>query len=403
MLSYDEALGRILEAVTGPLPAEAVPLEEAAGRALGTDVIAEADLPPFDNTAVDGYAVRGTDTEGASPERPITLRITQTAAAGAYSKQPVGAGEAARIFTGAPLPPGADALVMVEDTETADGGRMVRLFVPGSASFIRRAGSDIAKGTRALTAGTTLDAGAIGLLSALNQAAVSCARLPRVGLLTTGDEVIPPGHEPLLPGQIRDANGPALAAAVREAGAIVALRRHAADTEADVRRALGKLANYDVILASGGVSVGDYDYVKKVVAEVGTLDFWRIAIKPGKPLAFGKVGNALFFGLPGNPVSSLVTFELFVRPLLRKMAGHAQVTRPLVSAVLTETTPHAPGRREFIRARVQWREDTYYATITGAQGSHRLTSLTGADALLIAHEEHGDYSPGERLPVMLLY
>jgi molybdopterin molybdotransferase len=246
-----------------------------------------------------------------------------------------------------------------------------------------------------------LDAASIGFLSALNRTAVSCPRLPRVAVLTTGDEVAPPGV-PLAPGQIRDANGPALAAAAQEAGADVALRRHVRDDAAAVGDALAACAGCDVILASGGVSVGDYDYVKKVVEQAGNLDFWRIAIKPGKPLAFGQAHGALFFGLPGNPVSSLVTFELFVRPVLRRLAGHSAVLRPVVWATLAAPLPHSPGRREFARAHREWHEGAYLARPTGAQGSHRLTSLTGANALLIAHEDRGDYEAGERIPAMLI-
>lgn len=403
LLTYDEALARILAAVPGPLPAEAIPLSGARGRALAEDVFAGADLPPFDNSAVDGFAVRVADTLTASAPAPVALRVMQTVAAGRASEQTVLNGQAARIFTGAAVPPGADGLVMVEDTRAE--GEIVFLFAQASAAFIRRAGSDIARAAKALEAGETLEAGSIGLLSALNQAMVFCPRLPRIGLLTTGDEVIPPGPEPLRPGQIRDANGPALAAAIQESGSRLVAHRHARDTEADVRRALDSFRGdsaCDVILASGGVSVGDLDFVKSVAAEAGALDFWRVAIKPGKPLAFGHVHGSVFFGLPGNPVSSLVTFELFVRPLLRKLAGHAQTARPRVSAELAAPLPHAPGRREFVRARLAWRNDTFLATPTGSQASHRLASLTGADALLIAHEDHGDYAPGDRLPALLL-
>lgn len=386
------------------MPSEPTPLDDALGRALTHDLVAPADLPPFANSAVDGFAARITDTRTAARLHPITLRVTQTVPAG--HAPPTGAirpGEAARIYTGAPLPPGADALVMVEDTE-AGTNNTVRILAPATSDHIRTKGSDLPRGALALPAGTTLDAGALGLLAALNVPAPTCPRRPRVGLLTTGDEIIPPGETPLAPGQIRDANGPALLAAVREAGAVVSLHRHARDREDDVRAALDACteAGCDVILASGGVSVGDYDVVKTVVSSAGALDFWRIAIKPGKPLAFGRVGNALFFGLPGNPVSSLVTFELFVRPLLRRLAGHANLSRPTVSAVLAAPLSHAPGRREFARARLVWENDAYHATPTGAQTSHRLTSLTGANALLIAHEDHGDYPADARLPALLV-
>lgn len=401
MLSYDDALERILEAVPVPLPAEEVPVGDAQGRALARDLTADTDLPPFANSAVDGYAVHVRDTEAATLERPVALPVTQTVAAGYAPERPVLPGEAARIFTGAPLPEGADGLVMVEDTSLVDT-TTIFLHRPASRQFIRPAGSDLRRGQRALAAGASLDAGEIGLLSALNHTRVLCARRPRVALLTTGDEVVPPGLDPLTPGQIRDANGPALAAAARTAGAVVMARLHARDDADAVRAAFDACAGADVIVASGGVSVGAFDYVTSVLKEAGELAFWRIAIKPGKPLAFGRLGDAVFFGLPGNPVSSLVTFELFVRPVLRRLAGHRAIFRPRVSAVLTTALPHAPGRREFVRAALVWQDDTYQATPTGAQGSHRLASLTDADALLIADEDHGGYAAGDRLPAMLL-
>jgi len=354
---------------------------------------------------VDGFAARLSDTLAATPTQPVTLRIRQTIPAGHAPTRAVGPGEAARIYTGAPLPPGADGLVMVEDTE-AGASETVRVLEAASAAHVRAAGSDLRRGELALPAGTTLDAGALGLLAALNVAAPSCNRRPRVGLVTTGDEIVPPSKSstPLAPGQIRDANGPALRAAILEAGAEAAVHVHARDSEEEVWRAFDACAeaSCDVILASGGVSVGDYDMVKAVVSSAGTLDFWRIAIKPGKPLAFGQVLETLFFGLPGNPVSSLVTFELFVRPLLRRLAGHAVISRPTVSVLLAAPLPHAPGRREFARAHLIWENDAYQATPTGAQTSHRLASLTGANALLIAHEDHGDYPAGARLPALLI-
>lgn len=401
MLSYDDALSSVLAAAV-PLPAETVPLEDAFGRALAEEVIARENLPPFDNSAVDGYAVRAADVNTASPSAPVRLRRGETIAAGHAPTRSLQEGEAAPIFTGAPLPEGADAVVMVEDSDT-EGDDTIILRDAGFASFIRRTGSDIKAGNLALPAGSRLDAGSIGLLSALNVTSVSCARRPRVALLTTGDEVMGPGMEPLPPGKIRDANGPALAAALLEAGAQVTQRLHVADNADAVRAALlAASENCDVIIASGGVSIGEFDYVKTIAGELGTLNFWRIAIKPGKPLAFGKIGRALFFGLPGNPVSSLVTFELFVRPALRRMAGYTDQMRPLVSARLTEALSHQLGRREFIRARLFWLGDTYHATPLGAQGSHRLASIAGAEAYLIAHEDHGDYNAGMKLPAFLI-
>jgi molybdopterin molybdotransferase len=400
MLRFDEAQERVLAAVGGVLPAEPVPLSEVAGRALAGDLSAPRDLPPFDNAMIDGFAVRLATSAVASHEIPLTLPITGEVAAGSASGRALRAGEAWRIYTGAPIPEGCDALVMVEDTEEDEDG-WVTLRHGGSESFIRRRGSDIAEGMLAIPAGASLGAGEIALLAALGVAEVSCPRKPRVGLLTTGDELIPVG-EPLGSGQIYDANGPALEAAILEAGALLEARAHARDTPEATETAIDALSACDVIVSSGGVSMGDHDHVKAVLERRGALEFWRIAIKPGKPLAFGRVGSALFFGLPGNPASSLVTFELFVRPVLRKLAGHARVLRPEIRATLTANLPHSPHRREFVRASVQWRDGVAYATPTGAQTSHRTHSLVEADALLIAHEDHGDYVAGDVLPALWL-
>ena len=400
MLSYEDALGHILAGASLPLPPETIPLSAAAGRVLATSLIAHDDLPSFANSAVDGFAVHVRDTANASVATPVVLPITQTIPAGSPPEHPLAPGEAARILTGAPLPEGADGIVMVEDTRVETRNR-VAILLPATPKHIRLAGSDLARGEQALTAGATLDAGTIGLLAALNQAVVECHCMPRVAILTTGDEVIPLGDDPLQPGQIRNSNGPMLAAAVAEAGGQVVEHRHARDDEAGIRGALASFAGADVIIASGGVSVGDFDFVKKVVQEVGTLDFWRVAIKPGKPLAFGRVHDAVFFGLPGNPVSSLVTFELFVRPLLRRLAGHTALLRPNVTVRLADSLAHKPGRREFARARVFAERGQLWAELTGGQGSHRLTSLAGANALLIAHEERADYARGEEIPALL--
>lgn len=400
MLSYDAALARIL-ASAQPLEPESVPLEQARGRALARDLHAPLDLPPFDNSMVDGFAVRAANVGRASEELALSLPVVMEIPAGSWPTRALNPGEAARIFTGAPIPEGCDALVMVEDTEESDDQPgWVTLRDPGSRGYIRRRGSDVSAGDRALEAGETLGSGELGLLAALNVSEVACVRRPRVGILSTGDELIPVGSRALQPGQIRDSNGPALVAAIEEAGAVVGGREHATDTPEAVAAALERLLSMgcDVLISSGGVSVGDHDHVRAVLESKGELDFWRIAIKPGKPLAFGRLQGALFFGLPGNPVSSLVTFELFVRPVLRRLGGHAKTERPRQTVTLATALPHSPGRREFVRVRL---DAAGNATPTGAQGSHRTSSLVGADALAIAHEDHGDYAPGEKLPAIL--
>lgn len=399
MLTYEDALARILASVEQPLPTEQVPLEEALGRALAADLFAPFDLPLFDNSMVDGFAVRQASVGAASEALPLSLPIAMEIPAGGWPSRTLRPGEAARIFTGAPIPDGCDAIVMVEDTDAdEDDESRVTLRDSGAAHYIRRRGSDLSLGALALPAGITLGPGELGVLASLNQALIGCPRQPRVGVLSTGNELVPVGAQPLPPGHIRNSNGPALAAAIQAAGGLVMRQEHARDTPAEVTSALAALADCDLILSSGGVSVGDHDHVRAALEQQGTLDFWRVAIKPGKPLAFGKLGGALFFGLPGNPASSLVTFELFVRPILRRLAGHRRVERPTLMATLTVDLPHSPGRREFVRASLSGTE----ATPTGAQGSHRTASMASADALLIAHEERGDYAAGEVLPALLL-
>ncbi len=402
MLSYDEALERILASTPDPIIASYSSLRLVYGSALAEDIYADIPLPPFDNSAVDGFAVRLQDAANASQTNPVTLQIAQTIKAGDNAQTPVQPGEAARILTGAMVPPHADAIIMVEDTQT-DGDSVTLLDAP-SPQFIRRMGSDLPVGTLALEACTTLDAGAIGILAALNYQSVRVFLAPTFGILTTGDEINHVEGVPLTPGQIRNANAPALYAAVCEVGGFDLFSEHIGDNLDETRDALRRATkDCDIIIASGGVSVGEYDFVKAAVeAEGGTLDFWRVAIKPGKPLCFGTIGNALFFGLPGNPASSLVTFELFVRPVLRKMAGHKRVTRPQVPVTLATDLEHEPGRREFVRARLEYTDNGLVATPTGLQTSHRLASMVNVDALLVAHEERGDYKAGETLTALLL-
>ena len=401
MLTYDEALARVLSAAE-PLPAEPVPLTQAHGRALATDIIATENLPPFDNSAVDGYAVRLVDVSKAA-HSPVLLRVENTVFAGDVPRPLPQSGYAVRVMTGAPVPLGTEALVMQEDTETLGAGDATVLFHDTSSSrYIRRAGSDVQAGSTVLNAGDTVTVGAVGLLASLGVATLTCHARPRVGILSTGDELVPFDMRTLPPAKIRDSNRYALAVAVEAAGGIVEASLHAPDDKDAIRDALLSLSGCDVVISSGGVSVGSADYVKTIVETIGSLDFWRVAIKPGKPLAFGQIGNALFFGLPGNPVSSLVTFELFVRPVLRRLAGHRETSRPQITATLTDDLPHETGRREFVRARVTYRDGEAFAATTGAQGSHRLASMVGANALLIADEKHGDYAAGERLPALLI-
>ncbi len=405
VLSFEQALEQILSSVEATLESEEVTIPESRGRALARDVFAPISLPPFDNSAVDGYAVRASDTRAASSNKPVHLRIIETIAAGSIPRETVFPGQAARILTGAPLPRGADALVMVEDTREPTPDE-VCVLTPASAAYIRRAGSDLPSGALAIPKGSEIDTGAAALLAALGHRTASCTQRPRVAVLTTGDEIYS-GAGDLPFGSIYDANGPALAAAIEQAGGDAKFQRHpvADDLEA-VRSALRGVNDCDIVITSGGVSVGQFDFVKAAVEEMGSLDFWRIAIKPGKPLAFGRLGSALFFGLPGNPVSSLVTFALFVRPALRKRAGYSRLFNPVIPVTLGAALPHQPGRREFARARLETVSgkdgSELRAFPLGAQDSHRLSSLALAEVLLIAHEDHQDFDAGETLPAMFL-
>jgi len=411
LLSYEDALERALAASGAPLPSEQVALAEAAGRALAEDVIANIDLPPFDNSAVDGYALHADDHAALAKRDALTLQIGAAIQAGDTTESRVVPGTAIPVFTGAPVPADTAAIVMWEDTERNLNGA-VRIREVSSAHSIRRAGSDLPRGTRALTAKSSIDAGAIGLLASLNRETVTCTRQPRIGILTTGNELVPLGPGELTPGQIRDSNGYALPAAVAEAGGEVTMRRHVRDDFDATRNALLALAGEcDLVLSAGGVSlgkgadfVGQTDHVTGALEAVGHLEFWKIAIKPGKPVAFGKIGNVPFFGLPGNPVSALVTFDLFVRPVLRKLGGYGQVLRPRIVVELAAPLSHRPGRREFARGVLLTANDDgiLRAQPLGLQESHRLTSIAGADILLIAHEARGDYAAGEHIPALLL-
>jgi molybdopterin molybdotransferase len=400
MLTYDEALQRILATVTAPLSAEKISVGSAMGRAIAEDIHAEFDLPPFDNSAVDGYAMDGRMLTEGIPNLsfPQAFEIPT----GTIAPPSLPAGSVARIFTGAMVPEGVDRIIMQEDTERT-GSHEIRILAPGEpGDFIRKKGSDVAKGTTVLYQGQNIHPGVIGLLSSLNISEIAVHARPTVAVLTTGDEVVPTGSGSLNPGQIYNSNGPALEAAVHEAGGSVVFCKHLHDDEGATRSAFEECKGCDVIITSGGVSVGDRDFVKAAAEEQGTLDFWRVAIRPGKPLAFGKIGDSLYFGLPGNPVSSLVTFELFVRPVIRKLLGQKSVLRPEIQTTLERDLRHEPGRREFVRARVEWRDNQCFATPTGAQGSHRLSSLLTANAFLMAHENHGDYTMGDKLPAILL-
>ena len=373
-LSVDEALERILARVR-PLDPEPTDLLETLGATLAEDVVADRDVPPFRNSAMDGYAVRGVDVATA----PVQLRVTGDIAAGATPTGSVGAGEAMRIMTGAPMPDGADTIVRVEDTDNrTDTVTITAATRPGTS--VRAAGEDLRQGETILRRGVVLRAAEIGVLATLGRKTVSVVRRPRVAVLSTGDELVEL-DETLEPGQIRDANRYSLASAARASGAIPVPLGIVRDTADDLRRALrDAAARADLIVTSGGVSVGDHDHVKPVVDELGSMDFWSIAIRPGRPLAFGEIDGTLIFGLPGNPVSALLGFELFVRPAVLKMAGRGLLHRPRTTATFDDTLDTPPGLRFFARGIYDATSGT--VRTTGPQGSGILRSMALANCFI---------------------
>ncbi len=380
MIGVAEALARVMGDIA-PLAAEAVPLLDALGRVLAADVVAGEDIPPFRNSAMDGYAVRAVDLAGARRAAPVRLRVVGHGPAGYAPSSAVGAGTAIRIMTGAPLPPGADTVVRFEETDNRSDE--VAIFVEQPAWVnVREAGEDIRRDTTVLRAGVALRPAEIGVLASLGRASVVVHRRPRVAILSTGDEVVDLG-QPLLPGQIRNSNSYTLAALVRRYGGEPLLLGVARDTVAELTAALRAAREADLILTSGGVSVGDYDMVKDVLRAEGRIDIWQVRMKPGKPLACGKLGDRPFLGLPGNPVAAYVSFELFARPIILRQLGHADWRKPTVRARLAEAIDNRGGRQHYIRAEVVPGPDGPLVRPTGEQGSGVLTALVRANGLIV--------------------
>ena len=373
MVSVEEAIETVLEH-TQPLAAEEIRLDDALGRVLAEEVIAHDDMPPFVASAVDGYAVVAAD--GDRPRRVLSEII-----AGSADLTEVLPGTTVRIMTGAPLPPGADAVIMVEQT-AEDGGVMKTTANPRSGDNVHPRGQDVADGQVVLSARAVLGAAEIGVLATVGHSHLQVFRRPVVAVLSTGDELIEP-DQPLRPGAIRDSNRSTLLASIREAGGVPLSLGTVRDDEAAQEDLIRSgLRQADVVLTSGGVSVGSRDLIKPILRRVGTVHFGRVSFKPGKPTTFATVGGQLVFGLPGFPVSSLVSFEVFVRPALRKLQGHRRLHRTVVRATLEHAIDPSPDRPEYQRATVRWIDGRLLARSTGAQRSSRLLSLVGANALL---------------------
>jgi molybdopterin molybdotransferase len=396
-----EAARRTVLAAVAPLPVVEVPLSEALGLCLAEDVVAGSALQPFDNSAMDGYAVRVEDLEGAAAGAAVGLALVGESRAGHPADAVVGPGEAITISTGAMLPAGADAVVRAEDTRRADG-RVEIGVAPAPGANIRRAGEDVAAGEVVLRRGEELDPAALGLLAALGVERAPCHRRPRVAVISSGDELVPPG-EPLPPGGIRNSNSTMVAALLARAGAELHSSGGAGDSvEATVAALEPQLGDADVLLVCGGVSVGEHDHVKEALARLGVKQvFWRVALRPGGPTFFGRRAGTLVFGLPGNPVSVFATFTLLAAPALAALAGGAP-TRRRTTATLATAHEKTTDRAEAVRCELALSESGWLATPRPRQGSHVLTSLLGADCLAIVPPEARRLEAGERVEIELL-
>lgn len=411
MIGVEEALGKILDSIE-VLEREEKPLLDCLGQVLAEDVYAPFDVPPQDNSAMDGYAVQAKSIVGASYEHPKILRVVGEIAAGCITELKVEPGTAVRIMTGAFVPKGADVVVPFEDTDEVDRKQRsvseaeigIRVGLP-EASNIRRGGEDIAKGELAVKQGTLLCPAEIGVLASLGKAIVSVIRRPVVGILATGNEVLEI-NQPLLPGKIYNSNSYSLAAQVLRYGGIPKLLGIAPDDVEQLSIAVRHGLDCDMLVTSGGVSLGDYDVVKQVLAAEGNVSFWTVRMKPGKPLAFGMFkrddGKKIpHLGLPGNPVSSMITFEVFARPAILRMMGRSNLAGPNITAMMEDPVKNNDGRRIFARVVVSRRDGKYFARLTGPQGSGILTSMTKANGLAVIPESTKEVKPGGTVEVMM--
>jgi molybdopterin molybdotransferase len=414
MISVEEALERILSYVS-VLPAEEKPLLDALGQVVAEDIVSGINIPPLDNTAMDGYAVIASDTRGASDATPVSLRVVGELAAGYLFEGAVTPGTAVRIMTGAPMPRGADAVVPFEETDERAGRQfgsfaksrevvgILKAAAPGAN--IRRAAEDLRRGQTIIRSGSVLHPAQIGVLASIGRATVRVRRRPMVAILSTGDEVREPGT-PLAPGQIYDSNAYSISAMVLANGGVPQRLGIAKDTVEALTAKLREGLDADMLVTSAGVSRGDYDVVKDVLAKEGEVDFWTVRMRPGKPLAFGAFASGgrrvPHIGLPGNPVSSMVSFELFGRPAIYKMLGRSDWQRPVVRAIAEEPIANTDARRVFARAIVTQRDGRYYAALTGPQGSGILTSMAEANALAVVPEDVPGVATGDEVDVMLL-
>ena len=400
MIQVQEALDKILTKIQFK-GVEKVSLDQALGRVMAEDVVSRINNPPLDNSAMDGYAVIAKDIQSATPENPVKLEMVEEIAAGYTAKGTLKPGQTMRIMTGAPIPPGADAVLMQEDTQK-DGDSILCLDRADVEENIRRAGEDIKIGESVLKKGTTLSPAHIGMLAVIGRSQIAVGQRPTVSILSTGDEILELDETPQGP-QIFNSNGHMLAAQIKSAGGIPVYLGIAKDTEKDLMEKFEWALKADIVVSSGGVSVGDYDLVKSSLQKMGQdMLFWKVAMKPGKPLAFGRIGKTPIFGLPGNPVSSFVSFEQFVRPSLRKVLGCSDLSHKTVQAKLTRTIYKKPGRLHFLSSIVSWADGEYTVTPAGEQGSGILKSAANANGLLIFPLEAEEIKQGQEVAVQLL-
>ena len=400
MICVEEAQKRILDSVR-PLGVETVNLLDAMGRVIGEDVHAGRAIPAWDNSAMDGYALRAVDTAGASPQHPVYLEVIETIPAGSVPSKRIGPGQAARIMTGAPMPEGADAVVMLEDCHQ-DAGRVAILVEAVDGRHIRRMGDDVPLGEEILSRGDTIRPADIGLLASLGRSTVPVHRRPLVAVVATGSELTEIDEAPS-PGKIVGSNRYTLAALVGECGAIPLLLGIAQDRREDLAAAFRNAMQADLIVSAGGVSGGDFDLVKDIMqAEGNRLFFWQVAMKPGKPLAFGALGEVPIVGLPGNPASSMVCFEQFVRPAILKMLGHGNFFRRTVLARLSEGIKKKRGFRHFVPAQLRRDADGCIVAMAGKLGAGMIKSMVRANGLIIIPEETEAVGAGETVTVQVL-
>ena len=401
MISVEDAQKSILELIR-PMGREKVGLLQGLGRVLAEDVHSPRPVPPWNNSAMDGYALRSEDTRHATRYAPKKLKVIEEIQAGVMATRKIGPGESIRIMTGAPMPDGADAVVLIEETKRISDDEVKIFLDVQRGEAIRRAGEDARAGEMVLEQGTILGPASIGMLANVGRPRVSVYQKPKVAILATGEELVELG-DALGAGQIFNSNSYALAAQVLESGGEPVLLGIARDDAEDLRCHINDGLSADLMVTSGGVSVGDFDLVKSTLGGLGNeMRFWRVRMKPGKPMAFGMLNGKPVFGLPGNPVSTMVSFELFVRPALRKMQGKKKLFRPMLEARLLHPLAKSPERRHYVRSIVYRSQEEWVVQAIEAQGSNILHSMVRANGLIVFPEFQTEFTAGSRVQVILL-